>query len=138
MTLGFKDTFVPAVVAGTKPHTIRAGERWRVGMSIQFYRRARQRDMAKIRPDAVATVVQQICVTHAGALDPLGPMPAYHERYIILIGEGRDRHVLTPLECQELARRDGFDDLDGLLRFIADMHGIPFTGQLVGWTDLKY
>jgi len=128
MILGFKSAFVPAVVAGTKPHTIRRGTRWRVGMSIQFYQNARQKTMAKIRPNAVATVVQKIEVTRPERF--LGPP----REPVILI----DDRQLTPLECQELARRDGFDDLDELLRFLSNGYGFPFTGQLIGWTDLRY
>lgn len=130
MILGFKNTFVPAVAAGTKPHTIRRGQRWRVGMSIQFYQNVRQRDMAKIRPDAVVQVVQNIRIS---------PAP------VRLMGTGQPTiHIvgreLTPLECQELSRRDGFQDFAELLKFFVQTHGLhqPFEGQLVGWTDLRY
>jgi hypothetical protein len=129
MILSFKEIFVPAVVDGTKPHTIRAGQRWRVGLGIQFYKNARQKSMAKIRPDAVATVVQEIKV----------PRPL--ERYL---GPPRppvcivDGHELTPLECEELALRDGFEDFAALRKFIDDAHGLPFVGQLIHWTDLRY
>jgi hypothetical protein len=128
MILGFKETFVPAVADGTKPHTIRRGQNWRAGMSIQFYRNVRQASMAKIRPDAVAVSVQEIKVVrperYLGA--PIEPTISV------------DGRQLTPLECQELARRDGFADLDELLRFICQLHSLPFTGQLIHWTDLRY
>ena len=128
MILSFKQCFVPAVVAGTKPHTIRRGTRWRVGMSIQFYKDARQKTMEKIRSNAVALVVQEIKVTRPERY--LGP-----PREPVILIDGRQ---LTPLESQELARRDGFDDLDGLLSFLSNGYGFPFTGQLIGWTDLRY
>ena len=131
MILGFKDTFVPAVVAGTKPHTIRSGNRWRVGMPIQFYRNVRQRDMTKIRPDEVVRVVQEIKVGRAFVLGYKKP-----SKYIYTIWV--DGRGLTPLECQELSRKDGFEDFAELLRFLDQTHGLPFTGQLVGWTDLRY
>ena len=123
MILGFKDIFVPAVVAGTKPHTIRSGNRWKVGTPIQFYHSVRQRDMAKIRPDGMARVVQKIEIKWGGGQQPC------------LLINGR---CLTPLECQELSRRDGFGDFAELLRFIDQVHGLPFKGQLVGWTNLRY
>jgi hypothetical protein len=133
MILGFKTQFAPAVAAGTKPHSIRQGSRWRVGMSIQFYQNVRQKSQVKIRPDAVATVVQTITIAHPGERF-LGPA-----RQPTITIDGRQ---LTPLECQELARRDGFDDFALLLRFFKENHGLgfkkPFTGQLVGWTDLRY
>lgn len=131
MILGFKDTFVPAVVAGTKPHTIRSGQRWRVGMGIQFYRNVRQRDMTKIRPDAVVKVVQEVKAGIAWVFSNQKPMKREYAMWV-------DGRVLTPLECQELARRDGFQDFAELLKFLDQTHGLPFTGQLVGWTDLRY
>ncbi|AMJ65024.1 hypothetical protein [Hymenobacter sp. PAMC 26628] len=129
MILGFQSAFVAAVANGTKPHTIRRGTRWRVGLPIQFYRNVRQRDMTKIRPDAVVRVVQVIEV------------PRPRERYLgppvqpIVRVDGRE---LTPLECQELSRRDGFQDVVELVQFLHRMHSLPFVGQLVGWTDLRY
>ncbi|WP_151087364.1 hypothetical protein [Hymenobacter baengnokdamensis] len=131
MILSFKQVFVPAVVAGTKPHTIRAGRRWRVGMSIQFYQDSRQKTMVKFRPDAVATVVQEVAIQRTRLAN--GKWAPRDELAVFV-----DNRQLTPLECQELARRDGFDDFAQLLEFFANSHGFPFTGQLIGWTDLRY
>lgn len=128
MILGFKTAFVSAVAAGTKPHTIRQGKRWKEGMSIQFYKDVRQPTMEKIRPNGVALVVQEIRVFRLERY--LGP-----PRPPVIAIDGRQ---LTPLECQELAKRDGFDDLDGLLNFLSNGYGFPFSGQLIGWTDLRY
>ena len=128
MILGFKNQFVPAVQAGTKPHTLRTGTRWRVGMTIQFYQHVRQRNMAKFRPDAVVQVVQHVTIQPSTVrLGPAG-QPC-------LIVDGR---CLTPLECQELSRRDGFQDFAELLQFFKDTHGLPWEGQLVGWTNTHY
>lgn len=103
MTLGFKTQFVPLVVASIKPHTLRSGARWRVGMPIQFYENSRTRNMAKIRPDGQARVVQRAEIKrHDG-------QPS------IFI----DERCLTPLEAQQLARRDGFNDFAELIDFIA-------------------
>lgn len=136
MILSFKQCFVPAVVAGTKPHTIRAGKRWREGMSIQFYQDARQKTMLKFRSDAVATSVQQICFAFRGVVDPLAEPPA--TRTIVLIGEGRSQRLLTDQEVEELARRDGFENSRELEQFVSQLHGLPFIGQLIHWTDLRY
>lgn len=45
MNLGFKDRFVPMVEDGSKTHSVRAGDRWRVGMRADCYARPRQKDM---------------------------------------------------------------------------------------------
>ncbi|MBC6988549.1 hypothetical protein [Hymenobacter sp. BT491] len=133
MILGFKNAFVPSVADGTKPHSIRKGNRWKVGTSIQFYQNVRQKSMAKIRPDGVAKVVQEITISLPGERY-LGPA----KQPTIMI----DGRLLTPLECQVLACTDGFDDFAQLLRFFRENHGLkfkkPFTGQLVCWTDLRY
>ncbi|MDF7810485.1 hypothetical protein P1X16_03830 [Hymenobacter sp. YC55] len=124
---------MPSVIDGTKPHSIRLGNRWRVGMSIQFYQDVRQKSMLKFREDAVAKVVQAITIAEAKE-SFLGPP----NQPTITI----DGRQLTPLECQILACTDGFDDFKQLLDFFRQNHGLrfwrPFTGQLVGWTDLRY
>jgi hypothetical protein len=129
MILSFRQCFVPAVVAGTKPHTIRAGRRWRKGMSIQFYQDARQKTMLKFRPDAVATAVQEITMKHGFRVqkDDL--------QWPIITIDGR---ALAPHEMQQLAQRDGFPHCEALAKFIDNAHGLPFTGQLIHWTDLRY
>lgn len=129
MILGFQPRFVPAVAAGTKPHSIRAGKRWRVGMSIQFYQNVRQKGMAKIRENGEAKVVQDILIKRARERY-LGP-PTYPTVHV----DGRE---LTPLECQELARKDGFDDFKEMTDWFSKNAGLPFTGQLICWTDIRY
>jgi len=129
MILGFKNQFAQAVANGSKPHTIRAGARWREGMSIQFYKNVRQKSMAKIREDAMVQVVQSITI----ARTPFDPNGSYKRPTITI-----DDYQLTPLECQELAQRDGFDSFSELLIWFDKTHGLPFTGQLVGWTNLRY
>lgn len=127
MILSFKEIFVPAIVAGTKPHSIRAGFRWRAGMSIQFYQGSYHQKRNKFRPDAVATSVQQVHfkleIRVAPTADP-----------IVLVDDRR----LTPEERKGLAMRDGFSSYHELARFIDQLYGLPFTGQLIHWTDLRY
>ena len=132
MILGFKQCFVPAVVAGTKPHTIRVGQRWRAGMSIQFYQDARQKTMLKFRPDAVATSVQQVRVDRESATY------LNQVRTIVWPGIFIDGRELKPVECMMLAQNDGFDTVQELIQFLDNAHGLPFTGQLIHWTDLRY
>ncbi len=122
MILGFQNRFVAAVADGTKPHSIRQGTRWRVGMRIQFYQNVRQKSMAKIREDATATVVQEIKMWE----DRVG----WH-----LAVDGRK---LNSTEFDKLARNDGFETYVMLFVFIEAYYGFPFTGQLIGWTDLRY
>lgn len=126
MTLAFKDRFVDLVIAGTKLHTIREDRhaRWHVGRAIQFYKNTRTPLTKKFRADGVALAVQQLELVDKQAKKQPG-----------ILVDGRQ---LTPLECQELSRRDGFEDFAQLLAFFRETHGLPFTGKLIGWTDLRY
>jgi hypothetical protein len=44
MILGFNEAFIPAILAGTKVHTIREGQRWQAGDLAEFYARAQEPD----------------------------------------------------------------------------------------------
>ena len=128
MILGFKKQFVAAVANGTKPHSIRAGKRWREGMNIQFYTDVRQRTMRKIRPDGVAQEVLDCFIEDSRQLGTKMFLPR-----ICLAGR-----MLMANECQELARNDGFPDFARMLEWFRANHGLPFDGQLIHWTDLRY
>lgn len=131
MILSFKRDFVPAVVAGTKPHTIRVGQRWKVGQSIQFYQDARQKSMAKFRPDGEALVVQAVKIERKHTNRRVQPVMVFDQIAI-------DGRILTALECETLAHSDGFDSADEMIAFFKKTHGLPFQGQLIHWTDLRY
>ncbi len=116
MILAFKKEFVSPIVDGTKVHSIRAGSRWRAGLSIQFYANARRPDMWKFRVDDIAKTVQQVRLTADWQI----------------IVDGR---VLADAEKQAFANRDGFGSVGSLFSFF---DSLPFTGQLIHWTDLTY
>jgi hypothetical protein len=115
--LGFNEDFVPAIVAGTKIHTIRAGQRWRVGEVAQFCVRAGQPDHHEFWPPQPVRLVQDIELTNTE-----------------LRVDGR---ALSPAEFLALAQADGFATTTALLAFFADKP-LPFRGQLVHWTDCRY
>lgn len=126
MILGFKQQFVPAVANGTKPHSIRADMRWREGMSIQFYENVRQPTMRIIRPDAVALVVQRLCIypTVRSGQEPTTVV---------------DGLILSPADSELLAQRDGFPNYSKMISWFAETHGLPFTGKLIIWQPgLRY
>jgi hypothetical protein len=122
MTLGFKPEFVPLILNGTKIHTIRAGQRWAVGQAIHFCTSEPQGELRRFRPDGVVRAVQTIRITKE---DGAG----------VFTIDGRP---LPGPELAELARRDGFDSSALLLRFFTDSYELPFEGQLIHWTDLRY
>jgi hypothetical protein len=122
MILGFKPELVPLILASTKVHTIRAGNRWAAGQTIQFYTNVTEDYITEFRPDGVVTAVQTIRteVTQSTAIVEI------------------DGRQLLGQELTEFARRDGFESIDLLFYFLTTYHGLPFTGQLIHWTDLRY
>jgi hypothetical protein len=115
--LGFNEVFVPLIVAGTKIHTIRAGQRWQTGDVAHFCVRAHQPDQFEFWPPHQVLSVQQIALTATE-----------------LRVDGR---LLPPAELLALAQADGFETANELLAFFADKP-LPFEGQLVHWTTCQY
>ena len=64
MNLGFHDQVVPFIEDGSKTHTIRAGERWKVGMRADLYRELRRRKVYELR----ATNIPPRCICHGDGL----------------------------------------------------------------------
>lgn len=117
MILGFNENFVPAIVAGAKVHTIREGQRWRIGEMAHFCGRAGQPDQYEFWPPLPIVAIQAIELTTS-------------ELRI-------DGRLLPPHELLILARADGFSSAAELLAFFADKP-LPFRGQLLHWTELRY
>lgn len=117
MILGFDAAFAPLIVAGTKIHTIRAGQRWRAGEVAQFVVLAGQPGQREFWPSQPVQLVQAIELTTTG-----------------LRVDGRP---LAPAELLALAQADGFATAEALLAYFADKP-LPFHGQLVHWTACRY
>jgi uncharacterized protein YbjT (DUF2867 family) len=117
MILGFNEAFIPAILAGSKVHTIREGQRWRAGDVAEFYARAQEPDRYEFRGPLLVLLVQDIELTTDG-----------------LLVDGRR---LPSAELLALAQADGFATADELLGFFANKP-LPLRGQLVHWTALRY
>ncbi len=117
MILGFNEAFVPAILAGTKVHTIRAGQRWQVGELAQFCVNAGQPTQREFWPPQPVQSIQDIELTAAE-----------------LRVDGR---LLPPVELLTLAQADGFPTAAELFAFFADKP-LPFRGQLLHWTTCRY
>ncbi len=117
MILGFNESFIPAIIAGTKIHTIRAGQRWQAGTVAQFCARAYQPDQYEFWPPLPVLLVQKIELTAT-------------ELHV-------DGRPLPPSELLTLAQADGFETVAEMLAFFADKP-LPFQGQLVHWTNCRY
>lgn len=105
MNLGFKNQFVPYVEDGSKRHSIRGGQRWKVGMRADLFARPRQKGM-RLLFRAWVVKVEDIVIREAltGRLLDDGTMTQALSRTVVEI-EGVQ---LTTDECDALAYRDGF------------------------------
>ena len=117
MMLGFDEAFVPAIIAGTKIHTIRAGQRWQAGEVAHFCVRAGQPGHYEFWPPRPVQLVQAVELTATE-----------------LRVDGR---LLAPTELLALAQADGFPTAAALLAYFADKP-LPFHGQLLHWTAGRY
>ena len=117
MILGFNEAFIPAILAGTKVHTIREGLRWQVGAIAQFCARAQQPDKYEFWAPRPILAIQGIELTG-------------NELRV-------DNRLLDKAELQQLAQADGFATAAELIAFFADKT-LPFVGQLLHWTTLRY
>lgn len=117
MVLGFNEAFIPAIIAGTKVHTIREGQRWQVGNIAHFCARAHQPDQYEFWEPQPILSIQAIKLNAT-------------ELWV----NGR---LLDEAELLALAQADGFATAAELLAFFADKL-MPFVGQLLHWTTLRY
>jgi hypothetical protein len=125
MILASKEIFIPKYIDMSKIHSIRKGERWRKGMSIQHFAKVRRPDMYKFMPDRICTGTQPIFITFNG-----------YDFEVTVAGR------LVFLETMfQLAKNDGFDSVDKFQRFFTNDfkdQNVEFSGQIVHWTDLRY
>ncbi|MFD1874123.1 ASCH domain-containing protein [Hymenobacter bucti] len=117
MILGFDEAFAPAIVAGTKIHTIRVGQRWQAGEVAHFCVHAGQPNQREFWEPQPVQLVQDVELT------------ATELRV--------DDRLLPAAELLTLAQADGFPTTEALLAYFADKL-LPFRGQLVHWTTRRY
>jgi hypothetical protein len=120
--LGFKDRFVPRVRSGDTRHTIRAGFFWRVGMIAHLYEHVRHKEMRLIFRVPVSKVEE---IKFAAAFQPAGS----------LMDVWIDSVMLSPDECERLARADGFSSFEDMTAFWApELKKEPtWYGQVIHW-----
>ena len=130
MILNFKPVNILPVQTGTKIHSMREDKhnRWKVGMDIQFYTGARTKWQKKFRKDGKCLGLQKVQM-YQGSVG----------RMICI-----DGRIIVDKEKLELAKNDGFKNVEGMIRFF--IPEIPLDpskmnewhGRLIHWTDKKY
>lgn len=121
----------PNLIQKPKLHSIRQGNRWKVGDKIHFYVGSRTKKALQFAPILQVKAVQKIRVRYndVGGVD--------------VIIDGR-RYYYKPINFKtcatynekmlRLAQNDGFDAIEDFFKWF----DTDFEGQLIHWTDMKY
>jgi hypothetical protein len=117
MVAAFKQELVQPILEGHKIHTFREGQRWRLGLDVQFVINNRTPQRAEFR---AAT-----------------PLVSWQRAELREEGLYINNHLLDPLELTLFARQDGFATSELFLAFFAK-RVLPLKGQLLHWTDFRY
>jgi hypothetical protein len=111
----FKERFIPLIKSGEKRQTIRSKRKHQVeeGDKIYLFYGMRTKFCTRIM-DAVCLGVKDISITANG---------------VVRI----DGRALMNAEKQKLAKADGFDNFDTMIRWWKQTHKLPFTGDIIYW-----
>lgn len=134
MILSFQNRFEEPIIKGTKIHTFRLdpGNRWRVGMPIQFYVNARTKQMRKFREDGECKGIQSVIIRiYSDELFIVVKADNAHDGYVP-VSDFIDKDKFIP--------NDGFASEEDFARCIKQLHPGKelLTGKVIHWTDFRY
>lgn len=121
MILGFNTRFEEPILKGTKIHTIRvdAHRRWHAGRFIQMAVNVRTAWYRCFKED-VCRSVQQLFMT-------------CEDKELFIAIDGKPFY-----EHETLAANDGFEDVQGFIRWFFPTGKGEYWGRIIHWTTLKY
>jgi hypothetical protein len=116
----FQERFVPFILEGRKQQTIRAirANPDKPGSMLHLYTGLRHKG-ARLLMRVVCVAVEEI---------EIGPPPFGDEHHALIRIEGE---CLDRSEREELARRDGFENLEQMIQFWSGR--LPFKGHIIHW-----
>jgi hypothetical protein len=111
----FKERFVPLVKSGLKRQTIRKKRKGQAkpGSKLYFYFGMRTKWCTKIG-EAICKSVSEIEIQANGTVKVAGKKMNKVQKYAI-------------------AKADGFEDFDTMLRWWKQTHELPFVGDIIYW-----
>lgn len=132
MILGFKlffpdgemTGFPGLILLGIKIHSLRKGNRWRAGMSIQMATGVRTKKYDQFNKN-----LQQLQTCKS-----VQDIAIYHASRLIVTVDGRD---LSNSEMKRLFKNDGLTR-EEFINWFVPKFGDQFHGQIIHWTDFKY
>ena len=113
----FKPQFIAAVRSGRKRQTIRPPRKIPVHIGDRLSLR-HWKDRPYASPQV--TILEATCTKVA---------PVKLSQYFIVV----DHRLLTETEVFQLAKADGFEHPEEMRALFELMHGLPFSGVLIGW-----
>lgn len=140
MILGFKKQFVPKVLDGTKPHTIREDghDRWKAGRIIHFATGVRTKFYNKFKEDTCKGTQKIEFKWHTEneglANECRGVRVFIDGRNINNEWFNNNETLVDEMLIDVLARNDGFDNRVDFFAWFSE----NFTGKIIHWTDLRY
>lgn len=121
-----------------KLHTIRLGERWKAGNSIQMAYGVRTKDYFQFNDEipelGFCKSVQKIVIKPLFGNEELRISKTNISLIIPLPEILIDTKKLDNDQVVRLIRNDGFDSIIDFMMWFNK----PFSGQIIHWTDLKY
>lgn len=147
MILGFKPQFVPKILNGTKIHTIRKGNRWKPGMSIQMATGVRTKNYCQFNTDIsnlqICKSVQTIKIrfNHACDIWQFHIWNSNIRLYFTFSIYIDDIQIVGKSYIHLLALNDGFEDVDSFINWFYNARNLElnmYEGQIIHWTNFKY
>jgi hypothetical protein len=132
MILGFRTEFngkptgfVEKIISGVKIHSMREGNRWRIGMPIQFATGVRTKQYNQFK-EGRCSFIQYVTL-----------YPKYKRAMMGTPSKSwlPSNYSLSNQQIELLAKNDGFDSVEDFWEWFG---GEEKTYQLIHWTDLKY
>lgn len=110
-----------------KLHTIRKDEknRWKLGIMIDFFINARQKNMFRFAPRIPVVSIQKIKIKH------IKNDPDYFDHMRVDID---DKSLWEKDALLHLAQNDGFEAFADFAAYFSE----DFEGIIIHWTDFKY
>jgi len=120
VAINFQTGFVPKILAGQKSQTIRRSQKAKAGDKLQLYTGQRTKACRKIA-DAVCTISY--------------PLTIYPET--VHFQGGQFHRLREAVHLDRFAQADGFESWEELVAFFEKQYGLPFSGWLIEWSQLK-
>lgn len=116
-----------------KIHTLREdlNDRWKVGLMIDFFINARQKNMFRFGPKIPVVRTQKVNILE---MDWARTELCYHTKKEKIFSIIVDGVRLTTEQIEVFSKNDGFDNAEHFFEWFSS----DWSGKLIHWTDFRY